>query len=100
MSLLTQIVTEEKSRIEKMIFDYEQELLSLPKGSLVCKNVKNKQYFYLQYRDGKKTVSSYIGNDSAKIDAVRENISRRKHIEAMLKTLKNEYSQAIKITGV
>ena len=99
MSLLSQIVAEEKDRIKKMISEYEQELVTLPKGTLVGKKVKDKQYFYLQFREGKKIVSSYIGGKADKIDELREHINRRKHIEAMLKALKIEYAQAIKITG-
>ena len=99
MSLLSQIVVEEKDRIKKMISEYEQELGTLPKGTLVGKKVKDKQYFYLQFREGKKIVSSYIGGKPDKIDELRERINRRKHIEAMLKALKIEYAQAIKITG-
>ena len=99
MSLLSQIVTEEKDRIKKMISEYKHELDTLPKGTLVGKKVKDKQYFYLQFREGKKTVSSYIGGKADKIDELRERIHRRKHIEAMLRVLKIEYTQAVKITG-
>jgi hypothetical protein len=99
MSLITQIVSEEKIRIEKMIADYEQELLALPKGTLVSKTVKNNQYYYLQFREGKKTVSSYIGGDANIANDLRERINRRKHIEAMLKILRGEYFQAKKLTG-
>jgi len=99
MSLLSQIVAEEKDRIKKMISEYEQELGTLPKGTLVGKKVKDKQYFYLQFREGKKTVSCYVGCKADIVDELRERIKRRKHIEAMLKALKTEYTQAVKITG-
>jgi len=99
MSLITQIVSEEKSRIEKMISDYERELAALPKGTLVCKNVKNNKYYYLQFREGKKTVSSYIGGDADTVEEIREQVNRRRHIEVMLKNLRGEYAQANKITG-
>jgi len=99
MSLLSQIVAEEKDRIKKMISEYEQELTTLPKGTLVCKKVKGNHYFYLQFRNGKKTVSAYVGGEADKVDELRERINRRKHIESMLKILKIEYSQAVKITG-
>ena len=99
MSLLKQIVSEEKARIEKMILDYEDELAPLPKGTMVCKKVKNKQYYYLQFREGKKTISTYVGNDEDKVAELKEQISRRKHIEAMLKMLKIENAQALKFIG-
>ena len=99
MSLLAQIVAEEKSRIEKMILDYEKALLSLPKGVLVSKTVKNNLYYYLQYREGKKTVSVYVGKDSDKVAEIQAQIERRKQIETMLKALREEYTLAQKYTG-
>jgi len=99
MSVLVSIVLEEKSRIEKMISSYEQEVGTLIKGSLVCKKVKSKVYYYLQFREGKKTVSSYVGSDATKVEELREQINRRRHIEAMLKGLRTEYAQAIKLIG-
>jgi len=99
MSLLAQIVMEEKSRIEKMIADYEKALLSLPKGALVSKTVKNNPYYYLQYREGKKTVSVYIGRDSEKVAETKAQIQRRKQIETMLKALREEHALTQKFTG-
>jgi hypothetical protein len=99
MSLLSVIVSEEKSRIEKMIFCYEQEVAALPKGTLVYKKAGNNAYYYLQFREGKKTVSNYVGIESDKVEELRTQINRRRHIEAMLKGLRSEYAQAIKIGG-
>ena len=82
-----------------MVSVYEHEIQALPKGSLVCKKVKNKEYYYLQFRDGKKTVSSYVGGESEKIEELRTQINRRRQIEAMLKGLRAEYVQAKKLIG-
>lgn len=97
MTLLAQIVTEEKHRIERMIAEYERVLLALPKGTLVSKSVKSNSYYYLQCRQGKKTISTYVGKDSEKVEQIRLQIERRKHIEAMLKALRDEHAQACKI---
>ena len=99
MSLLTQIVLEEKRRIENMIAEYERALAALPKGTLVSKTVKNNPYYYLQYREGKKTVSEYVGRASEQTERVKAQIERRKQIEAMLKTLRGEYALARKMSG-
>ena len=99
MSLLAQIVNEEKIRIEKMIADYETALLSFPKGVLVVKMVKENQYYYLQYRDGKKTVSEYVGKDTEKVAEIRLRVERRKQIELILKELREEHALAQKYTG-
>ncbi len=98
MTLFAQIVTEEKHRIERMISEYEQALLALPKGTVVSKSVKGNYYYYLQYRQGKKTISTYIGKDSKKAEGINAQIERRKHIEVMLKALRNEHTQARKIS--
>lgn len=94
MSLLTEAVAQEQRRIERMIAGYEAELARLPKGVLIAKSIKGNQYFYLQYRDGRRTVSEYIGKDNEKIEALRRQLERRKHIQAMLKALHTEYATA------
>jgi len=99
MCLLVQVVAEEKDRIEKMITSYEAALLTLPKGVLVSKQVKGNYYFYLQYRDGKKTVSKYIGKESEKVTEIKLQIERRKQIDLLLKLLRDEYALAQKYMG-
>ncbi len=83
-----------------MIVSYEAEMAKLPKGVLINKTIKGNQYFYLQYRDGKKIVSEYIGKDYVKIEKLQNQIERRKHIQAMLKALHAEYAAAQKMMGV
>lgn len=100
MSLLTEAVVQEQLRIERMIQQYETELSRLPKGTLITKSIKGNQYFYLQYRQGGKTVSEYIGRKSEKTDEMRNQIDRRRHVQAMLKTLHEEYATAKKMMEV
>ena len=100
MSLLTEAVAQEQRRIERMISQYETELSCLPKGALITKSIKGNQYYYLQYRDGKKTVSEYIGRQSEKVEELQKQIDRRKHIQAMLKALHEEYATAQKMLEV
>ena len=83
-----------------MIKQYETELSGLPKGVLTTKSIKGNQYYYLQYRNGKKTVSEYIGRKSDKVDELQKQIDRRKHIQAMLKALREEYATAQKMMEV
>ena len=96
MLLLEEIVLQEKSRIEKMMSLYESELISLPHGVLVKKNINGKEYCYVQYREGKKVVSKYIGNSEVKVAEVKDRLERRRQIETILKNLKAEYALAQK----
>lgn len=100
MSLLTEAVIQEQLRIERMIQQYETELAILPKGTLITKSIKGNQYYYLQYRNGQKTVSEYIGRQDEKIAEIQQQIDRRKHIQAMVKALHEEYATAEKMMEV
>ena len=100
MSLLTEAIAQEQRRIKRMITGYQTELLSLPKGTLIKKIIKGNSYYYLQYRNGKKTVSEYIGKDEAKAHTLQEKLNRRKHIQTMLKALQDEYALSQKMMEV
>lgn len=67
MNLLENAVVQEQRRIEYMIKKYETELTTLPKGALIAKMIKGNQYYYLQYRSGKKTISSMSGEQEIKL---------------------------------
>jgi len=88
-------VSREKKRIEYMLKKYKKDQERLPKGTVCEKNVGNRVYYYLKYRDGKRVVSQYISK--ARISEIREQIEKRKHIEAMIKSLQEELSIASKI---
>ena len=75
-----------------MIQLYETELLSLAHGALVKKKINGNDYTYIQYRDGKKVVSKYIGKSEEKIAEVKEQLTRRHQIEIILKQLRAEYA--------
>jgi len=66
MLLLEEIVLQEKSRIKNMIMMYESEMFSLPRGVLVKKNINGNNYYYIQYREGKKVISKYVGRQSCR----------------------------------
>lgn len=95
MNLILSMVMQEKKRIEYMLSKYNEEYQDLPKGSISEKKNGEKTYFYLKYRDGKKVVSRYISQ--ANIDMIRSQIEKRKHIEAMIKSLQSELSIADRI---
>lgn len=95
MNMILSTITKEKARIEYMIAKYCEEYEGLPKGTISEKQVGEKTYYYLKYRTGKKVISQYISKES--IDEIREQIERRKHIEAMLKSLREELSIANRV---
>lgn len=59
------------------------------------KKTGDKTYYYLKYRDGKKVVSEYVSK--SRIDEMRAQLEKRKHIEAMMKALLEELAIANKV---
>lgn len=81
-----------------MLDEYERRLVTLPKGTLTETKSGNKVYYYLKYRNGKRVVSQYIPSDD--LAKVAGAISERRHIEKMVKSLKEELRFANKALGV
>lgn len=95
LNLILHTVAQEKQRIEYMLMKYQNELSTLPKGTISERTVGERTYYYLKYRDGKKIVSRYISKNE--IGNVRALVERRRHIEAMVKSLQEEKAIADKV---
>ena len=95
MNMILSMVLQEKQRIDYMLARYHETLSELPKGTISEKLIKGNTYYYLKYTDGKKVISKYVGKD--KIQEVRELVEKRRHIEALIKSLTEEQQLATKI---
>lgn len=85
--MILDTILREKNRIEYMLGRYRGIINELPKGSLYESNKNGQKYYYLKYRDGKKVVTKYLGKEAGDMPAL---IEKRKHTEAMIKSLENE----------
>lgn len=79
--------------------EYEAKINELPKGIIVIKKVGNQEYHYLKYRDGKKTITDYLGKNENKISEIENQIKKRKHFEKMLAELRKESKLIQKVIG-
>ena len=95
MNMILTTIAQEKKRIEYMLTRYQEEYDRLPKGSLSEKKAGTRIYYYLKYRDGKKVVSEYI--NKSRIDEIRAQLEKRKHIEVMMKSLQEELAIANRV---
>ena len=95
MNMILTTIAQEKKRIEYMLTRYQEEYDRLPKGSLSEKKAGTRTYYYLKYRDGKKVVSEYI--NKSRIDEVRIQLEKRRHIEVMMKSLQEELAIANRV---
>ena len=92
--MILRTILQEKERIDRMLAKYQEELEMLPKGTISEKKVKQSTYYYLKYREGKKVTSRYIPQKD--VEAVREQVEKRRHIETMIRSLQEERAIAEK----
>lgn len=100
MNMLKSLITKEENRNKNMIEEYKIELMTLPKGSIRKKKIKNHIYYYLVFREKDKVISKYIGKDEKTILLVKEKLVRRKQIEEILKKLNEEKMQINKLEAL
>jgi len=84
--VIKSVLREELANSLRMKKQYERELEKLPKGSLVKRNIKGQEYYYLVYRENGKFKSVYKGK------SVREK-DLKKYQEA--KNLRSKYRKAL-----
>jgi len=97
VSLFVATTLKELKRMTALLNSYEKQLETLPKGSLREKRRNGRTYYYLAYRNNGKVVSDYIGNDESVIDTLREQLKRRKGVEALIKNIKKELALMNKV---
>ena len=57
------VLKEELRNSRRMKKRFEQELASLPRGSLIKRKIKGGEYYYLVYRDKGEFKADYVGPD-------------------------------------
>lgn len=55
------VLVEELENSQRLLEKYRQAVAALPKGSLVEKEIGNRKFAYLAYRDGKRVKFDYMG---------------------------------------
>lgn len=97
MSILSNILIEEKERLEKNIHAYEEILSKLPKGSIVMRKIKNHFFVYRNVRLKDRVKSMYLGKIGSSV--VEEQILLRNEyirIKHNLQVANQEYKKLLK----
>lgn len=97
MSVLEDILEEEYERSARLIRLMEEEIASLPKGSVRTRRIGSRDYYYLNYREGDKVRSDYI--QMSAVEEVRGKIARRKELQAALKEQRTSQRQIERALG-
>ena len=69
----------------------QQELDGLPRGYVSKKEIKGRDYFYLQHREGQQIKSQLIKQGS--LESVLESIRRKKQLKLEIREIEREQKQ-------
>ena len=72
--------------------EIERVIASLPRGYISVKVISGHTYYYRQWREGEKIISSYVPESYLKV--VKQKIEIRKQNEELLKILKKDAKKA------
>ena len=93
-------MNKEQRQIEVLVsslseeYRIEQVINSLPRGYISVKQIAGHTYYYRQWREGDKIISSYV--PESYLNVVKQKIEIRKQNEQLLKILKKDYKKAEK----
>ena len=88
----------EYDQLNNELSGIRKELKHYPKGNLRKRMIKSKEYYYLQYRDGKHVKSNYVKSED--LDRVRTELETRKNLEATARGLESRLSMYAKLLGI
>ena len=98
MKILNSVLSEELDRLNQLKKNYEIQIVKLPKGCLIKKNIKGNIYYYLNYRQEKKKIFKYIGKLSGKeLENLLDKIEERRKLEKLNKQVKKDIEKLEKM---
>ena len=95
MGITEEVKCMENRRIMDKITNLQEQIESLPKGSICTKNIKGNTYYYHRYSTNNKRIEKYI--DSSLVGEFKSKISLRKDLEHQLKILKKDLDDKRKV---
>jgi hypothetical protein len=94
MSIVKDILKDEKERLNLLKKQLEKQISPLPKGSLSKKRRNNRFYYYLAYRKGRKVIFKYVGKEkSSQVISLKEDIQKRRKLEKRLRSIKRDLKE-------
>jgi hypothetical protein len=86
MGVIFHVLKEELERLLETESGYSKAIADMPRGAPRIQKRRNKNYLYLEYRDGSRVVHDYVGpQDSDKAKEVLEKVAQRRRYEKLLK---------------
>lgn len=91
------VLQDELERNQRLLLRYKKELELLPKGSIFKRKIGNQEYLYLNYREGKKVVSKFLGKiEEFNSDELQIQLNKRKEYIQLIKRLELEQKELLR----
>ena len=91
------VFKDELERNQSLVSRYEKELEILPKGSIFKRKIGNQEYVYLNYREGEKVISKFLGKaEEFNSQELQLQLDKRKEYKRLLRKLKVEQKELLK----
>lgn len=97
MAVIFHVLKEELERLQETESGYSKAIADMPRGTPRIQQRRNRNYLYLEYRDGDRVMHDYIGpQDSDKAKEVLERVAQRRRYEKLLKETKSALKEVRK----
>lgn len=91
------VFKDELERNQRLVSRYEKELEILPKGSIFKRKIGKQEYVYLNYREGEKVISKFLGKaEEFNSQELQLQLDKRKEYKKLLRKLKVEQKELLK----
>jgi len=91
MDAVKDILKEELNYALELKKFYKENMRNLPKGSISKKKIKNRQYYYLQYRKAGKVKCDFLSKLSAdEVKEIEEKVEKKKKYIKLLKQVEEK----------
>lgn len=91
------VFQDELERNQRLLLRYEKELEILPKGAIFKRKIGSQEYLYLNYREGKKVISKFLGKiEEFNSDELQAKLNKRKEYKQLIKKLKLEQKDLLR----
>ena len=91
------LLAEEYERKKSQRIELEEQIKTLPKGSVQAKTIRRLQYYYLQFREAGKVTTKYIPDKM--LPEITNKIEKRKALEDKLDALRKEEEHLAMLLG-
>lgn len=91
MKVILDLLVAESQKNLLLKRELKNNISRLPRGIVKERRVKGKTYYYLAYRENRKVINKYIGDDSLKAKKLSKLVEERKAFENQLKQLQKDW---------